>query len=303
MEQTLTATVYWVEVRSSTRRDGVKVELHTAPLDIAPHLRESLWQRDIPIIFTSATLAIDNNLGYWKSTVGLDNTVDLVLPSPFDYYHNMLVYVPKYGVEPDQPGYLEFVANEVTKLIKLSHGKALVLFTNLDTMDKVYSLTLSRLPATLQQTLMKQGDRSRTGLLTSMQELGGVLFGADTYWQGIDLPGPSLVMLIITRLPFKVPDSPIVQAKIELLQSQGDNPFWKYQLPQAIMKLRQGVGRLIRRESDYGVVAILDTRIMARSYGKKFWRSLPKVKVTHSIEEVYYFLQSKERSTNPQADG
>ena len=301
MEQTLTETVYWVEVRSSTR-SGVKVELHTAPLDVAPYLHELLWQRDIPIIFTSATLAVDNNLGYWKTTVGLDDTVDLVLASPFDYYHNMLVYVPKYGVEPDQSGYLEFVASEVTKLIKLSHGKALVLFTNLDIMDKIYSLTVSGLPTTLQRTFMKQGDRSRTALLTNMQKLGGVLFGADTYWQGIDLPGPSLVMLIITRLPFKVPDSPIVQAKIELIKSHGGNPFWKYQLPQAIMKLRQGVGRLIRRESDYGVVAILDTRIMTRSYGKKFWRSLPNIKVTHSIEEVYYFLQSKERLTQPPQD-
>ncbi|MCK4352520.1 hypothetical protein KAW65_03835 [candidate division WOR-3 bacterium] len=295
------ASIYWLETVKHHKTS--LISLNTAPIIIAPYMKKYVFDPEIPIVLTSATLTVDKSFDFISKRLGLKNKEEVYLFSSFDYKKNVILYIPEDGPDPRARQYYEFVAQEIKKLIKITNGRALVLFTSFELMNKVYGQIKA---SSAQIEFLKQGDASRDELLKRFNnpalvrppavrragKCGTILFGVASFWQGIDIPGDALLQVIITRLPFDVPDSPIIQARMEWIKQQGDNPFWEYQLPQAVMILKQGFGRLIRKCTDYGLVAILDTRIRKRWYGKKFLNSLPDCKLTSNLAEVKSFFST-----------
>lgn len=288
LSQSLGNSVYWVEVERVRKRP--RISLNTAPINISPYMETLIFEDKMPIVLTSATLSVDIGFDFIEQELGLENATSLLLSSPFDYENNTLLYIPLYGPDPRDTRYRYFVRDEVYKILKITKGRALVLFTSFKLMDEVYSDIYQKLNDIV---ILKQGDASREELLERIRDSPSVLFGVSTFWQGVDIPGESLLTVILTRLPFEVPDSPIEEARIEYIRECGGNPFWEYQLPQAVMSLRQGFGRLIRRKDDWGLVAILDTRVITKPYGRKFLHSLPKCRITNDINKVKVFFDKR----------
>jgi ATP-dependent DNA helicase DinG len=288
LQQSLGNSVYWIEAED--KRKKPRISLNAAPIDISPYMETLVFEDEMPIVLTSATLTVDKGFEFIEQELGLTNAQNLSLSSPFDYENNTLLYIPLYGPDPRDNRYRDFVRNEVFRILTITEGRALVLFTSFKLMDAVYKDINQELNDTL---ILKQGDASREELLERIRNSPSVLFGVSTFWQGVDIPGESLLAVILTRLPFEVPDSPIEEARIEYIRECGGNPFWEYQLPQAVMSLRQGFGRLIRRKDDWGLVAILDTRVRTKPYGRTFLNSLPKCKKTSDINKVRAFFDRK----------
>ncbi|HEU5078653.1 MAG TPA: helicase C-terminal domain-containing protein [Opitutaceae bacterium] len=269
--------VYWVE--RSGRRQTI-VTLRSAPIDVAPYLREELLRRGTSVVFTSATLAVAGQLEVFQQRIGAEDVKAEAVASPFDFDKNMRVYVAADVPLPTPreaklaidvlADYVDFCTRRVT-------GGSLVLFTSYHDMRQVADRVGPKYAEASRPFLIQGEGLSRTELAKQMRELGNaVLFGTESFWTGIDVPGNALAQVIITRLPFEVPTHPILEARTEWIQERGGNPFGELTLPEALIKFRQGVGRLIRSATDRGIITILDSRVVAKSYGRQFMDCLPQ---------------------------
>lgn len=279
--------VYWV-TRSGVRQRTIT--LNSAPLNVGDYLERTLFRSETSVIMTSATLALKNDatesrtapaeLTYFQRRVGAWNAETAQLGSPFDYSRQMEVFVAGKMPDPRTSGYEAALAFWIERFIKQSDGRAFVLFTNLSLMSAVADRLAPKL-RDLHITAHIQGRGTpRSALLEAFKtDTSSVLFGVESFWQGVDVPGESLSNVIITRLPFAVPDHPLTEAKVEAIEARGGNAFMEHSLPEALIKFRQGVGRLIRTHSDTGIVAILDNRILTKRYGKLFFDALPEARV------------------------
>jgi len=283
----------WIEVREGRigRKKGVIASLCQAPLEVAESLNRALYQRFRSLIMTSATLTVAGAFGYFHARVGLDRVepqrlVELMLDSPFDYQHQALVVIPTDLPEPSRPGFAEAVRDAVEKALLCSQGRSFVLFTSYALLRQVHEELSPGLEAQ-QLRCLRQGEENRHRLLKRFAEdESSSLFGTDSFWEGVDVPGRSLEQVIIARLPFRVPTEPVLEARSQAIEQRGGDPFMEYTVPQAVIRFKQGFGRLIRHRSDRGVVLILDTRVVKKGYGRMFLRSLPPARVIrgHSDE-------------------
>lgn len=263
--------------------------LHTTPIDVSTALEGALWGRQDSIILTSATLANSGGFSYIKSRLGApDDSVQMVLGSPFDYKKQALLYVPKDMDFPSEKWeYVESVAKRIEDLVKLSDGRAFLLFTSYRMLNAVYDNLNGNLP----YKLLKQGDMSNDRLLDEFRKTEkACLLGVHSFWEGVDVRGEALSCVIIDKLPFAVPDSPINKARCEAITESGGDWFREYAVPQAQIRLKQGFGRLIRTKTDRGIVAILDSRLVKKFYGKEFLRYLPSCRGTTKLDDVEEFF-------------
>ncbi|MCI5147044.1 MAG: ATP-dependent DNA helicase, partial [Candidatus Electrothrix sp. AR3] len=255
--------VHWFE------RTKKNLTLSATPVDIAEDLKTSLFDRVEHCVFTSATLSIDANFSYFNARLGIPkDTATYSFPSPFDYANQSLLYVPNNSFpNPNGLGYREKLHQEIKQLLLASEGRALVLFTSFQAME----LAWHNLQDQLVYPLLRQGSASRHQLLISFtQETHSILFAVASFWEGVDVPGESLSMVIIDKLPFEVPSDPVIMSRINRIKANGGNPFFEFQVPRAVLALRQGVGRLMRRSEDRGGIAILDVRLFSKGYGRQF---------------------------------
>lgn len=269
--------VYWIE--RSTRND-MSIQFYAAPLNVNEVLQALLFTKDKPVVVTSATLSVAGNLEYYTRRIGFTNGGELVLDTPFDFERQVKIYIPRQMPLPDDENYFDAACDEIENYIRLTHGKAFVLFTSYDTMKKIGE-KLRFFFENIGVTLLIQGEgKSRTAMLNEFkQDIDSVIFGVTSFWMGVDVPGEALSNVIITKLPFAVPSHPLVQARTEKLEREGGRSFMDYQLPEAVLRFRQGVGRLIRKKTDKGIIVILDRRVIAKRYGKIFLDSIPKCPV------------------------
>jgi ATP-dependent DNA helicase DinG len=272
--------IYWIE-RSRTHRGDSFVRINITPLDISQLMRESLYDQYESIVFTSATLTVNDRFEWWRTRVGLvpeiaNTVVQAIFPSPFDFKNNVLLAIPADAPSPDSHDFTDFASQLIGRVMEISGGRSLVLFTSYSMLNAVYDYVF---PILEQNGILglKQGDDDRARLLTRFKEdISSVLFATESFWEGVDTPGNALEVLILAKLPFRVPSDPIVKARVEDIEARGGNSFFDYSLPEAVIKLRQGFGRLMRRQTDKGIVLILDSRIITKSYGKIFLSSLPE---------------------------
>jgi len=275
--------VYFVETR------GRAVFLRATPIDVSGLLRERLFDNVRAVVLTSATLAVDGSFAYVRSRLGLEDldAEELQLASPFDFGEQALLYVPRHMPDPRSADFAERVADEVLRLLETSRGRAFVLFTSYANMNAVAERIAGQLPF----PLLIQGEAPKAVLLdTFRQTPGAVLLATASFWQGVDVVGEQLSCVIIDKLPFASPSDPIVSARIERLRNHGGNPFGEYQVPVAVLTLKQGLGRLIRTGSDRGILAVLDSRLVGRAYGRRFLESLPPARLVHDLDAVARFF-------------
>jgi len=291
MNMSLEGYVYWVEIRNRPRRP--KYSLCAAPIDISAEFKNKVLDKVKPIIFTSATLSTNGNFEFKKRGLGIEEADGLLLGSPFDYRENTLLYIPADMPDPsiEFESYQKEAIAEIKRILSVMNGRTFVLFTSFKMLDATYDTLKDDL---IDLNVLRQGDAPRYKLLEKFKRRdSSVLLGTNTFWQGVDVPGRALECVIISKLPFAVPEEPIIEARMELLRSQNKDPFVHYQIPQAIIMLRQGFGRLIRTKTDIGMVAILDPRIKSRFYGKSFLDALPVCQETSRLEQVQRFFFEK----------
>ena len=267
-------SVYWVE---KTGRDGENLVLQSAPINVADRLRDTMFGAGQSCVLTSATLgAGDEQLDYFRKRVGAERSRALKIGSPFDYAKQMEVYVMQSMPDPGTEKYEEQLVHWIGRVLKYTEGKAFVLFTSYRVMRNV-AAEMEDYFDEMGWRLLVQGDGTPRHQMVDIfrEDVHSVLFGTDSFWAGVDVPGESLSNVIVTRLPFSVPDHPLIACKIEAIEEAGGNPFMEYSVPEAVIKLRQGVGRLIRKETDSGLVVILDNRVVTKRYGKLFLNALP----------------------------
>ncbi len=267
------SNAYWVETDEPAHEHTA---LCTAPFHVGEILSGSLFGELGPVILTSATVAVNGSMAYLQERLGAASAGGLVLDSPFDHRRQMRIWIARDIPEPDAPGYLKALPATVLAFIKRTHGKALVLFTSSALMRSIAADVSGDLEDLGIRLLIQGVNVQRHQLLEEFRkDIHSVLFGLDSFWMGVDVPGEALEHVIITRLPFAVPTHPLIEARLEEIGQRGGNAFLEYSLPEAILKFRQGAGRLIRSTSDHGVVSVLDSRILTRSYGRNFLDALP----------------------------
>jgi len=275
--------VYWFERRNKG------VFLAATPIDVSQILREKLFEAFDTVILTSATLTVAGRFEFVRQRMGLDHAKESALPPEFDYEEQALLYLPQRMPDVRDGGFAGKAADEIVTLLELSEGRAFCLFTSYAQMNDLFG----RVSGRVDFPLLLQGTAPRSTLLERFKTTpNAVLFATASFWQGVDVPGEQLSCVIVDRLPFAVPSDPIVAARVRALQEDGRNPFAEFQVPQAVLALKQGFGRLIRTKTDRGVLALLDTRIQRMPYGKIFLESLPRYRRTHDLGEVERFLSA-----------
>ncbi len=279
--------VRWVEVFTQS------VQLHATPLSVAEGFGKHLNASPRAWIFTSATLAVKSDFSHYISQMGLSNANTGYWESPFDYGKQALFYVPENMPEPNSVGYSAAVAAVAMPVIQASGGRAFVLCTSLRAMREIHALLKEAFEQNgIEYPLMMQGESSRSELLERFRKRGNaVLVGSQSFWEGVDVRGEALSCVIIDKLPFAPPDDPVLAARIDKMNEEGKNAFMEYQLPYAVITLKQGAGRLIRDEADSGVLMICDPRLVSKPYGRRIWQSLPPFKRTRFLADVQAFFE------------
>ena len=286
-------TVRWVEAFSHA------LTLNTTPLSVADVFTKQIADNARAWIFTSATLSVKGDFSHYRTQLGLIDSTSASWDSPFDYGNQAMFYLPAHMPEPNTFGYTEAVVNIALPLLAASGGRAFLLFTSLRAMKEARALLEAGFEQNqLDYPILMQGERSRTELLEQFRALGNaVLLGSQSFWEGVDVKGDALTLVIIDKLPFSPPDDPVLAARIQQINQAGGNAFMEYQLPHAVITLKQGAGRLIRDETDRGVLVICDPRLVSKPYGRRIWQSLPPMKRSRDADEVVAFL--KQMHTTP----
>jgi ATP-dependent DNA helicase DinG len=293
-------TVFWIERRGgrgranstrgisdSTASGKQNVFLQATPIDVGPILRECLWSKLECAVLTSATLAVGGGFDYIRQRLGLEHARETILPSHFDYEHQALFYVPPDLPDARSPEFTTIASERIQQLLQITRGRAFVLFTSYAQMNDVYQ----RLLGFLDFPMLRQGDAPKSALLEEFRLTpNAVLFATSSFWQGVDVQGDQLSCVIIDRLPFAVPSDPVVAARVKAIDAEGGNAFFQYQVPAAVITLKQGFGRLIRSLHDRGLLVLLDNRILKKQYGRVFIDSLPNYKKTTDLRKVEEFF-------------
>jgi ATP-dependent DNA helicase DinG len=277
--------VYWYE------RRGRGVFVAATPIDVSEILRERLFEQFDTVVLASATLAVGGRFDYLKQRLGIVPSSETILPHEFNFKDQALLYIPRTLPDVRNPAFSASAAEEIAKLLEISKGRAFCLFTSYAQMKDVFE----RVSALVKFPLLLQGTAPRSTLLERFRSTpNAVLFATATFWQGVDVPGAQLSCVIIDKLPFAVPSDPIVAARVRVLQEDGRNAFAEYQVPEAVLALKQGFGRLIRSKTDRGILAILDNRIQRMQYGRIFLESLPEYSTTHDLAAVARFMEKSD---------
>ncbi|XZG69913.1 ATP-dependent DNA helicase [Chitinibacteraceae bacterium HSL-7] len=282
-------TVHWIDITPHG------FMLHTTPLNIAETFRKQLAQGERAWVFASATLAVNGQFKHFQHELGIWEAETATWDSPFDYKKQAVLYVPKDMPPANTPGYTAKVVENAWPLLRATHGHAFLLFTSLKAMREAYELVSERLKeAGLNWPLLRQGDKSRTELLDEFRRSpNAILVASQTFWEGIDVKGEQLSLVVIDKLPFSPPDDPVLAARIEQITKAGRSAFADLQLPHAAITLKQGAGRLIRDEFDTGILMIADTRLVDKPYGKLLWKSLPPMYRSRELANVIRFFEVK----------
>jgi ATP-dependent DNA helicase DinG len=274
--------VYWYE------RRGKGVFLAATPIDVSEMLRERVFESLDTVVLTSATLAVGGRFDYLKQRLGIAAAQERVLPPEFNFREQAILYVPARIPDVRDAAFPDKAAEEIAQILEISEGRAFCLFTSYNQMNQIYE----RVRLRVRFPLLLQGTAPRGALLERFRTTpNAVLFATASFWQGVDVPGSQLSCVIVDRLPFAVPSDPVVAARVRALQQDGRNPFAEYQVPEAVLALKQGFGRLIRTRTDRGILAILDNRIQRMQYGRIFLESLPEYGVTRELEDLRRFMQ------------
>jgi ATP-dependent DNA helicase DinG len=283
-ETEVSAEVRWVEVFSHA------VQLHVTPLSSAELFRRQMTDHPRAWIFTSATLAVGEDFGHFTRELGVPDAATRRWASPFDFPRQALLYVPKALPEPGEAGFTEAVIEAALPVLRASEGRAFLLFTTLRALRRAHQI----LEGKIDYPLLVQGTGSRSQLLSRFRALGNaVLLGSQSFWEGVDVRGDALSLVVIDKLPFAPPDDPVLAARIEGVRSAGGNPFNELQLPQAVLQLKQGAGRLIRDEADRGVLMLCDPRLISKPYGRRILQSLPPMALTRELSAVERFFAAR----------
>ncbi|MBN1647860.1 MAG: helicase c2 [Spirochaetales bacterium] len=291
--------VYWLERKRGSRGD-MWVEFSITPVDISDTMREAVFSQYESIVCTSATLMVNRSFEFWLKRIGLFGFSEREIgeysfPSPFPYKTNAMLCIPADSPDPTSAAYADSLKKQLAELLLLTEGRALVLFTSYSMLEETHA-ALHDVLDERGIRIFRQGDDDRSRLLDKFKnDTSSVLFATDSFWEGVDSPGDTLQVVVICRLPFRVPDEPIVKARMEEIEKKGGNPFMDLSLPEAVMKFKQGFGRLMRKKSDKGIVVIYDSRIVSKFYGRFFLNSLPETAMSvkeHSsmLEDVEHFL-------------
>ncbi len=285
--------VRWIEIF------GHSLQLHATPLSIAEIFRKQVTETSRAWVFTSATLSVNGDFKHYCGELGLEDAQTASWASPFDFEHQALLYVPKDLPNPNTREYTAAVVSAALPVLMASEGRAFLLFTSLRAMREACEMVREEFKARgLDYPVLAQGEGSRTELLDRFRTLGNaVLVASQSFWEGVDVRGEALSLVVIDRLPFSPPDDPVLAARIDKMNREGRNAFMEYQVPQAVITLKQGAGRLIRDETDRGVLMICDPRLVTKPYGKRIWRSLPPMKRTRELAEVEAFFAQATAST------
>jgi ATP-dependent DNA helicase DinG len=281
---------YWGE-RALTKR-GPVITLKAVPVDVSQMLREQVFKADRSVILTSATLAVGGSFKAQKERVGLGESLELLLDSPFDYAARSAIFAPCGLPDPKENplAHEQAVLENCRALSEIVPGGIFFLFTSWSALKRAHQFIVENVK---NRPIFKQGDEPAYSLTEKFKKAGnGLLLGTDTFWQGVDVPGRALSCVVITRLPFTSPADPLEEARIEWIAAQGKNVFNDYSVPRAVIKFRQGFGRLIRTHQDLGAVVILDPRVQTKSYGQIFLKSLPACKTVKTLEDLASFFRT-----------
>ena len=288
LNQHLDGYVYWLEITEKKRFN--RVVLQGVPVNAAEELQEQVFSKIDRVVLTSATLTTHKGFEFIQERIGFEPQEQSILDSPFDYSNQALIYISGDLPEPSEEieKYASAMARRCGELVEISQGRTFILFTSYALMDQVFD-RLQHFSGKF--PLLKQGEIPTGQMIRRFKETPAVIFGTNSFWQGVDIPGDALKSVIITKLPFDVPSEPLTEARIEDLRRRSIDPFSHYQIPRAIIQTKQGFGRLIRKQSDTGVVSILDSRMIHRGYGKQFLDSLPSCKVVEDLNQVKEFFK------------